>query len=151
MSRPLMRSLKLITNGPMIGVYYWAVRCCGKLNFCATRLPFPLIHRVRNDPILNSRDAWREGLVVGVNGKAFFPGIQVLLNSVGILLCPFVGFAISHKVIVGQVGRAVGVVVLLIVCRVVGVGDCHELVGQAKVQMALVQVSVPVVAGVVPG
>ena len=33
----------------------------------------------------------------------------------------------------------------------VGVGDCHELVGQAKVQMALVQVSVPVVAGVVPG
>ena len=35
--------------------------------------------------------------------------------------------------------------------RVVGVGDCHELVGQAKVQMALVQVPVPVVAGVVPG
>lgn len=32
----------------------------------------------------------------------------------------------------------------------VGVGDCHELVGQAKVQMALVQVPVPVVAGVVP-
>lgn len=41
--------------------------------------------------------------------------------------------------------------VLLVVGRVVGVGDCHELVGQAKVQMALVQVSVPVVAGVVPG
>ena len=33
----------------------------------------------------------------------------------------------------------------------VGVGDCHELVGQAKVQMALVQVSVPVVACVIPG
>lgn len=45
----------------------------------------------------------------------------------------------------------VGVAVLLVVCRVVGVGVCHELVGQAKVQMALVQVSVPVVAGVVPG
>ena len=42
-------------------------------------------------------------------------------------------------------------VVLLIVSRVVGVGDCHELVSQAKVQMVLVQVSVPVVAGVVPG
>lgn len=69
----------------------------------------------------------------------------------GTLLCPFIGFAISHKAIVGQVGRAVGVVVLLVVCRVVGVGDCHELVGQAKVQMALVKVSVPVVAGVVPG
>ena len=75
----------------------------------------------------------------------------MLLNSVGILLCPFIGFAISRKVIVGQVVRAVGVVALLVVCRVVGVGDCHELVGQAKVQMALVQVSVPVVAGVVPG
>ena len=75
----------------------------------------------------------------------------MLLNAVGILLGPFIGLAISHKVIVGQVGRAVGVVVLLVVCRVVGVGDCHELVGQAKVQMALVQVPVPVVAGVVPG
>ena len=75
----------------------------------------------------------------------------MLLNALGILLCPFICLTVSHKVIVGQVGRAVGVVVLLIVCRVVGVGDCHELVGQAKVQMALVQVSVPVVAGVVPG
>ena len=75
----------------------------------------------------------------------------MLLNADGVLLCPFVGLAISHKVIVGQVGRAVGVVVLLVVCRVIGVGDCHELVGQAKVQMALVKVSVPVVAGIVPG
>lgn len=66
-------------------------------------------------------------------------------------LGPFIFLAVSHEVIVGQVGRAVGVVVLLVVCRVVGVGDCHEFVGQAKVQMALVQVSVPVVAGVVPG
>ena len=75
----------------------------------------------------------------------------MLLNAIGILLGPFIGLAISHKVVVGQVGRAAGVAVLLIVCRVVGVDDCHELVGQAKVQMALVQVSVPVVAGVVPG
>lgn len=66
-------------------------------------------------------------------------------------LGPFICLAVSHKVIVGQVGRAVGVAVLLVVCRVIGVGDCHELVGQAKVQMALVQVSVPVVAGIVPG
>ena len=75
----------------------------------------------------------------------------MLLNAVGILLCPFICLAVSHKVIVEQVGRAVGVVVLLVVGRVVGVGDCHELVEQAKVQMALVQVSVPVVAGIVPG
>lgn len=113
--------------------------------------PLPQIHRVRNNPILNPRDARREGLVVSIDGKALFLGIQVLLNAVGILFCPFFGLAISHKVIVGQVGRAVGVAVLLVVSRVVGVGDCHELVGQAKVQMALVQVSVPVVAGVVPG
>lgn len=75
----------------------------------------------------------------------------MLLNAVGIFLCPFVGLAVSHEVIVGQVGRAAGVVILLIVGSVVGVGDCHELVGQAKVQMALVLVSVPVVTGVVPG
>ena len=53
----------------------------------------------------------------------------MLLNAVGIFLGPFIGLAVSHKVIVGQVGRAVGVVVLLVVCRVIGVGDCHELVG----------------------
>lgn len=89
-------------------------------------------------------------MIVGINRKAFFLGIQVLLDAVGILLGPFIGLSISHKVIVGQVGRAVGVVVLLVVCLVVGVGDCHEFVGQAKVQMALVQVSVPVVTGIVP-
>ena len=88
---------------------------------------------MRNNPILNSRDARREGLVVGIDGKALFLGIQVLLNAVGILLCPFICLTVSHKVIVGKVGRAVGVVVLLVVGRVVGVGDCHELVGQAKV------------------
>lgn len=113
--------------------------------------PHSPIHRISNDPVLNPRDARWERLVVGIDGKALFPGIQVLLNAVGVLLRPFIGFAVSHKVIVGQVGRAVGVAVLLVVCRMVGVGDCHELVGQAKVQMALVQVSVPVVAGVVPG
>lgn len=66
-------------------------------------------------------------------------------------LGPFICLAVSHKVIVGQVGRAVGVAGLLVVCCVIGVGYCHELVGQAKVQMSLVQVPVPVVAGVVPG
>lgn len=106
---------------------------------------------MRNYTVLNSRDTGREGLVIRIDGKALFLGIQVLLNTVGILFCPFIGLAVSHKVIIGKVGRAVGVVVLLVVGRVVGVGDCHELVGQAKVQMALVQVSVPVVAGVVPG
>lgn len=110
-----------------------------------------MIHRIRNDSVLNPRDALRDGLVISSDGKTLFLGIQVLLNAVGVLFCPFIGLAISHKVIVGQVGRAVGVAVLLVVGRVVGVGDCHELVGQAKVQMALVQVSVPVVAGVVPG
>lgn len=75
----------------------------------------------------------------------------MLLNAIGILLCPFIGLASSYKVIVRQVGRVVGVAVFLVVSHVVGVGDCHELVGQAKVQMALVQVPVPVVAGVIPG
>ena len=38
------------------------------------------------------------------HGKTLFLGIQVLLNAVGVLLGPFIGLAISHKVIVGQVG-----------------------------------------------
>ena len=99
-----MRGLKLITNGPMIEVYFYDVRCCGKLNFCAIRLPLPQIHRISNNPILNPRDARRVGLVIGIDGKTLFLGIQVLLNAVGILLGPFIGLAVSHKVIVGQVG-----------------------------------------------
>lgn len=52
-------------------------------------------------PVLNPRDARREGLVVGINGKALFLGIQVLLNAVGVLLGPFAGLSVLHKVIVG--------------------------------------------------
>ena len=62
----------------------------------------------------------------------------MLLNAIGVLLGPFIGLAVSHKVIVGQVGRAVGIAVLLVVSHCGRVGDCHELVGQAQVQMALV-------------
>lgn len=80
---------------------------------------------MRNYTVLNSRDTGREGLVIRIDGKALFLGIQVLLNTVGILFCPFIGLVVSHKVIIGKVGRAVGVVVLLVVGRVVGVGDCH--------------------------
>ena len=101
MSRPLMRGLKLITNGPMIDVYFYDVRCCGKLNFCAIRLPLPQIYRIRNDPVLNPRNTRREGLVICIDGKALFLGIQVLLNAVGIFLRPFICLTISHKVIVG--------------------------------------------------
>ena len=104
MSRPLMRSLKLIANGPMIDVYFYDVRFCGKLNLGVTSLPLPLIHRISNNPVLNPRDTRREGLVICIDGKALFLGIQVLLNAVGIFLGPFIGLAISHKVIVGQVG-----------------------------------------------
>lgn len=64
-------------------------------------LPLSLIHSISNNPILNPRDARREGLVVGIDGKALFLGIQVLLNAVGIFLGPFIGLAVSHKVIVG--------------------------------------------------
>lgn len=52
-------------------------------------------------PVLNPRDAWRERLVISIDGKTLFFGIQVLLNAVGVLLGPFIGLAVSHKVIVG--------------------------------------------------
>jgi len=55
---------------------------------------------MRNNPVLNPRNTRREGLVVGINGKALFLGVKVLLNSVGILLGPFIGLAIPHKVII---------------------------------------------------
>ncbi|VWL64029.1 Uncharacterised protein [Collinsella aerofaciens] len=43
-------------------------------------------------------------LLTHIYGKALFFGIQVLLNAVGILLCLFICLAVSHKVIVGEVG-----------------------------------------------
>ena len=59
---------------------------------------------MRNNPVLNPRDARREQLVISIDGKALFLGIQVLLNTVGIPRCPFISLAVSHKVIVGWVG-----------------------------------------------
>ena len=88
----------------MIDVYYFDVRCRRKFNFGAVGLPLPQIHRIGNNSILNSRDTRREGLVIGIDGKALFHGIQVLLNAVGVPLCPFICLTVSHKVIVGQVG-----------------------------------------------
>ena len=106
---------------------------------------------MRNDAVLYPGDAGREGLVVGVNAEFGFLGIQMLLDAVGVCFCPLVGFAVADEVVVGQVGRAVGVAFCLVVCRVVAVGDGHQLVGQAEVQVALVKVAVPVVVRVVPG
>ena len=64
-------------------------------------LLLPQIHRIRDNPVPNPRDTRRERLVVSIDGKALFLGIQVLLNAVGILLGPFIGLSVSHKVIVG--------------------------------------------------
>ena len=56
---------------------------------------------MRNDLILNPRDARRERLVISINGKALFLGIQVPLNTIGVFFCSFGRLAITHKVIVG--------------------------------------------------
>ena len=74
----------------------------------------------------------------------------MLLDAIGVCRRPLVGLAVAHEVIVGQVGGAVCVAVGLVVLAVVGVRDYHELVGEAKVEMALIEVAVPIVAGVVP-
>ena len=54
--------------------------------FFAVGLPLSLINCMRNYTALNSRDTGREGLVIRIDGKALFLGIQVQLNTVGILL-----------------------------------------------------------------
>jgi len=94
-------SFQIVLGAPFAVRFFCDVRCRKKLNLCVVRLPLPLIHRISNNPILNPRDAGWKQLVVGINGKALFLGIQVLLDAVGILLGPFIGLAVSHKVIVG--------------------------------------------------
>ena len=94
----------MVLSAPFAVRYFCEARCCQKLNLFVVRLPLPLIHRKSNDSILNPRDTRWEGLVIGIDRKALFLGIQVLLDSVGVFLGPFIGFAVSHKVIVGEVG-----------------------------------------------
>lgn len=91
---------QVVLSAPFADRFLGDVRSRGQLNPGALDFPLPQIHRIRNNPILNPRDARREGLVVSVDGKALFLGIQVLLNAIGILLGPFIGLVISHKVIV---------------------------------------------------
>ena len=105
---------------------------------------------MRNDAVLYPGDAGREGLVIGVDAESGFSGVQMLLDAACVCLRPLVGLAVAHEVVVGQVGRAVGVAFYLVVCRVVAVGDGHQLVGQAEVEMALIKVAVPVIVCVVP-
>lgn len=92
----LVFSFQVVPSAPFAVRFLDDVRCRRKLNFGVVSLPLPQIHRISNYPILNPRDTRRERLIISINGKALFLGIQVLLNAVGILLCPFIGFAISH-------------------------------------------------------
>ena len=75
----------------------------------------------------------------------------MLLDALRVGGRPLVGLAVAHEVVVGQVGGAVGVAFCLVVLCVVAVGDGHQLIGQAEVEMALVKVAVPVIVCVVPG
>ena len=75
----------------------------------------------------------------------------MLLDALGVGAHPLVGLAVAHEAVVGKVGGPICVAPGLVVGRVVAVRDCHELVGEPEVQVALVEVAVPAVRGVVPG
>ena len=75
----------------------------------------------------------------------------MLLDALGVGACPLVGPAVSNEAVVGQIGGAVGVAVGLIGACMVAVRHGHELVGEPEVEVALVEVAVPAVRGVVPG
>ena len=76
--------------------------------------------------------------------------VKVRLDALDVGVGPFGGFAVADEVVVGEVGRTVAIAACLVVGRVVAVGDGHELVGEAEVDVALVKVVVPGVVGVVP-
>ena len=66
---------QVVLSAPFADRFLGDVRSRGQLNLGVFNFPLPLIHRICNNPILNSRNARREGLVVGVDGKALFLGI----------------------------------------------------------------------------
>ena len=54
-----------------------------------------------NDAVLDARDAGREVPIIGVDAEFGFSGVEVLLDVVGVLGSPLVGFAVADEVVVG--------------------------------------------------
>ena len=75
----------------------------------------------------------------------------MLLDAIIILGSPFVGLAVVNEVVVFEARRAGGVLVGSVDFGVPLVRDCHEFIGDTKVQMALVKVAIEVVGCIVPG
>ena len=109
-----------------------------------------LVKLICDDSVLDAVDARGIAYVVRDDGKLGLSGVQVGLDALGVGIGPLVGLAVADEVVVGKVRGAVGVAACLVVGDVVAVGDGHELVGEAEVDVALVKVVVPGVVGVVP-
>ena len=90
-------------------------------------------------------------MVVCVDRELVLLCVEVLLDAIGILGSPFVGFTVVNEVVVFEARRAGGVPVGSVDFGMSLVRDCHEFIGDTEVQVALVKVAIEVVGCVVPG
>lgn len=123
---------------------------CSQLNGVVRNLPGFLIHRIGRDAVDDVLDAGRVRVVVHADSEGGLKRIKMLLNPVRVGICPLLRIAVAYEIVVLQGSGTGRVAVGLVGFGVTRVRDGHELIGQAEVQVTLVEV-VPVVIAVIPG
>ncbi len=113
-------------------------------------LPGFLVHRIGRDAVDDVLDAGRVRVVVHADSEGGLKRIKMLLNPVRVGICPLLRIAVAYEIVVLQGSGTGRVAVGLVGFGVTRVRDGHELIGQAEVQVTLVEV-VPVVIAVIPG
>ena len=112
-------------------------------------LPDFLVHRIGRDAVDDVLNAGRVRVVVHTDGEGGLKSIKMLLDPVHVGIGPLLRIAVAHEIVVLQGSGTGRVAVGLVGFGVTRVCDGHELIGQAEIQVTLVEV-VPVIITVIP-
>ncbi len=112
-------------------------------------LPCFLVYCIGRDAVDDVLDAGRIRVVIYADGEGGLKCIKMLLDPVRVGIGPLLRIAVAHEVVVFQGSGTGRVAVGLVGLGVARVCNGHELVGQAEIQVTLVEV-VPVVIAVIP-
>lgn len=75
------------------------------INHVLIFVPFPLIHRIGDDAVLDAVNTGRKALAVSVYREPKLFCVQVLLDTVEILSSPFICLTVTYKVVILKTGR----------------------------------------------
>lgn len=91
-----------------------------------------------DDAVLDAADTGRKALVISVYRELSLFCVQMLLDTFELFASPFICLTVTYKVVIFKIGRTRSIAISLIYLFVPWIRDCHELVSETEVEMALV-------------